>query len=80
MSFLPATNRSGILAGVYLVNAVVAPLTVFYSVSTHWCELLRCYSSAILTRGPSGQQLTLAEPPSVLLPRQLSAGRSRWEI
>ena len=32
MSFLPPTNRSGVLAGVYLVNAVVAPLTVFYSV------------------------------------------------
>ncbi|KAI6781275.1 uncharacterized protein J7T54_004048 [Emericellopsis cladophorae] len=31
MSFLPPTNRSGVLAGVYLVNAVVAPLTVFYS-------------------------------------------------
>ncbi|KAF4120123.1 Major Facilitator Superfamily [Geosmithia morbida] len=31
MSFLPATNRSGVLAGVYLVNAVVAPLTLFYS-------------------------------------------------
>jgi hypothetical protein len=33
MSFLPTTNRSGILAGIYLVNAVVAPLTVFYGVS-----------------------------------------------
>merc|ERR1712000_145584 len=31
MSFLPTTNRAGCLAGVYLVNAVVAPLTVFYS-------------------------------------------------
>ncbi|KAF6798722.1 allantoate permease [Colletotrichum sojae] len=31
MSFLPVTNRSGCLAGIYLVNAVVAPLTVFYS-------------------------------------------------
>lgn len=30
MSFLPTSNRSGILAGIYLVNAVVAPLTVFY--------------------------------------------------
>lgn len=34
MSFLPTSNRSGILAGIYLVNAVVAPLTVFYGVST----------------------------------------------
>lgn len=33
MSFLPIENRSGILAGIYLVNAVVAPLTVFYAVS-----------------------------------------------
>ncbi|CAH0058670.1 unnamed protein product [Clonostachys solani] len=31
MSFLPATNRSGILAGLYLVNAVVAPLAIFYN-------------------------------------------------
>lgn len=34
MSFLnPKTQRSGILAGIYLVNAVVAPLTIFYAVS-----------------------------------------------
>lgn len=33
MSFLPTTNRSGILAGIYLVNAVVAPLAIFYNVS-----------------------------------------------
>ncbi|KAK5995049.1 Thiamine pathway transporter THI73 [Cladobotryum mycophilum] len=32
MSFLnPKTHRSGVLAGIYLVNAVVAPLTIFYS-------------------------------------------------
>ncbi|KAM3526352.1 hypothetical protein NHJ13051_003507 [Beauveria bassiana] len=31
MSFLPTTNRSGILAGIYLVNAVVAPLAIFYN-------------------------------------------------
>jgi hypothetical protein len=30
MSFLPVTNRQGCLAGIYLVNAVVAPLAVFY--------------------------------------------------
>ncbi len=34
MSFLPTSNKGGILAGIYLVNAVVAPLTVFYSVSS----------------------------------------------
>ena len=31
MSFLPTSNKSGILAGIYLVNAVVAPLTIFYA-------------------------------------------------
>ncbi|KAK4183984.1 putative allantoate protein [Podospora australis] len=31
MSFLPTTNRNGILAGIYLVNAVVAPLAIFYN-------------------------------------------------
>lgn len=31
MSFLPTTNQSGTLAGIYLVNAVVAPLAVFYN-------------------------------------------------
>jgi hypothetical protein len=33
MSFLPATNKAGCLVGIYLVNAVVAPLTIFYNVS-----------------------------------------------
>jgi hypothetical protein len=32
MSFLPVTNRSGCLAGIYLVNAVVAPLPIIYAV------------------------------------------------
>ncbi|KAK7214906.1 hypothetical protein V2G26_002909 [Clonostachys chloroleuca] len=31
MSFLPVTNRNGILAGLYLVNAVVALLAIFYN-------------------------------------------------
>ncbi|KAK3381895.1 putative allantoate protein [Podospora didyma] len=31
MSFLPTSNRSGCLAGIYLVNAVVAPLAVYYN-------------------------------------------------
>ncbi|KAL2158156.1 hypothetical protein VTH06DRAFT_4724 [Thermothelomyces fergusii] len=31
MSFLPVSNRSGCLAGIYLVNAVVAPLAIFYN-------------------------------------------------
>jgi hypothetical protein len=33
MSFLPVTNGPGCLAGIYLVNAVVAPLPVQYAVS-----------------------------------------------
>jgi uncharacterized membrane protein YeaQ/YmgE (transglycosylase-associated protein family) len=33
MTVLPVTNRSGSLAGIYLVNAVVAPLPVLYVVS-----------------------------------------------
>lgn len=33
MSFLPTTNKAGVLAGIYLVNAVVAPLAIFYNVS-----------------------------------------------
>lgn len=40
MSFLPVTNRSGCLAGIYLVNAVVAPLTVFYAVSRTFLPLV----------------------------------------
>lgn len=31
MSFLPVTNKSGCLAGIYLTNAVVAPLPVLYA-------------------------------------------------
>ena len=31
MSFLPVTNRPGCLAGIYLVNAVVAPLPILYA-------------------------------------------------
>lgn len=35
MSFLDTnTHHSGVLAGIYLVNAVVAPLTLFYAVSS----------------------------------------------
>jgi len=34
MSFLPTSNKAGCLTGIYLVNAVVAPLTVFYAVSS----------------------------------------------
>ncbi|KAK7180289.1 hypothetical protein DPSP01_009451 [Paraphaeosphaeria sporulosa] len=33
MSFLPINNRSGVLAGIYLVNAVIAPLFIFYNLT-----------------------------------------------
>ena len=33
MSFMPITNRAGILAGIYLVNAIVAPMPVYFGVS-----------------------------------------------
>jgi hypothetical protein len=32
MSFVPTSNKAGCLAGIYLVNAITAPLTVFYAV------------------------------------------------
>lgn len=32
MSFLPSSNKAGCLIGIYLVNAIVAPLPVIY----HW--------------------------------------------
>lgn len=31
MSFLPSTNKAGVLAGIYLVNATIPALFVFYS-------------------------------------------------
>jgi hypothetical protein len=39
MSFLPTSNRSGVLAGIYLVNAVVAPLAIFYNVRANSSNL-----------------------------------------
>lgn len=33
MSFLPITNKAGVLVGIYLVNAIVPPLGIYYSVS-----------------------------------------------
>lgn len=63
MSFLPVTNKNGILAGIYLVNAVVAPLTIFYSVSLTQ-DIVRYLS---LT-GISGLLQTLVVPPSAPLP------------
>lgn len=42
MSFLPTTNKAGVLVGIYLVNAVVAPLAVFYNVSPQTEPLPKC--------------------------------------
>jgi hypothetical protein len=33
MSFLPSTNRAGILAGIYLTNCIPGPLSIFWNVS-----------------------------------------------
>ncbi|CCC13923.1 hypothetical protein SMACR_08432 [Sordaria macrospora] len=51
MSFLPTTNRSGILAGIYLVNAVVAPLPIFYNwtVSNIAGTTKRAFAAAIIS-------------------------------
>ncbi|EQL04192.1 allantoate permease [Ophiocordyceps sinensis CO18] len=52
MSFLnPHTNRSGVLAGIYLVNAVVAPLAVFYNLTVANCAggTKRAFASALVS-------------------------------
>ena len=41
MSFLPSTNRAGCLAGIYLTNAVVAPLAIFYNVKSPFLHVPR---------------------------------------
>lgn len=66
MSFLSVKNRTGCLAGIYLVNAVVAPLPVYYAVCSF--SILDCnYSTNV---NASGLQLTSVEPRSghLLLP------------
>ncbi|KAF4595534.1 MFS transporter [Ophiocordyceps camponoti-floridani] len=52
MSFLnPRTHRAGVLAGIYLVNAVVAPLTVFYSLTVANCAggTKRAFAAALVS-------------------------------
>ncbi|KAL3956277.1 hypothetical protein ACCO45_009123 [Purpureocillium lilacinum] len=52
MSFLnPKTNRSGVLAGIYLVNAVVAPLTIFYNWTVANCAggTKRAFAAALVS-------------------------------
>jgi hypothetical protein len=54
MSFLPSSNRAGCLAGIYLVNAVVAPLAIFYNVSPMHLALI------LLTHINNASQWTMA--------------------
>ncbi|KAK2592257.1 hypothetical protein QQS21_010044 [Conoideocrella luteorostrata] len=51
MSFLPKTNKAGLLAGVYLVNAVVAPLALFYNWTVANCAgaTKRAFAAAVVS-------------------------------
>ncbi|KAG5946951.1 hypothetical protein E4U59_002519 [Claviceps monticola] len=51
MSFLPTSNRAGILAGIYLVNAVVAPLAIFYNWTVVNCAgaTKRAFAAALVS-------------------------------
>ncbi|KEY72298.1 hypothetical protein S7711_00986 [Stachybotrys chartarum IBT 7711] len=51
MSFLPRDNRAGILAGIWLVNAVVAPLAIFYAwtVANFGGGTKRAFATAIIS-------------------------------
>ncbi|KAH0601497.1 hypothetical protein MHUMG1_00373 [Metarhizium humberi] len=51
MSFLPKSNKAGLLAGIYLVNAVVAPLTIFYNWTVANCAgaTKRAFAAAIIS-------------------------------
>lgn len=50
MSFSPKTNRAALLAGIYLVNAIVATLVVIYQWTVANCagQTKRTISSAII--------------------------------
>ncbi|GAO16713.1 hypothetical protein UVI_02002590 [Ustilaginoidea virens] len=51
MSFLPKSNKAGLLAGIYLVNAVVAPLAVFYNWTVANCAgaSKRAFAAALVS-------------------------------
>ncbi|KND90632.1 Thiamine pathway transporter THI73 [Tolypocladium ophioglossoides CBS 100239] len=52
MSFLnPKTDRSGVLAGIYLVNAVVAPLPIYYNWTVANCAggTKRAFAAALVS-------------------------------
>lgn len=50
MSFLPKTNRAGLLAGIYLVNTIVATLPIIYQWTVSNCagQTKRTISSAVI--------------------------------
>lgn len=76
MSFLDKGNKSGILAGIYLVNAVVAPLTIFYSVSDFELCVFDHWTNFWLL---SGLLRTSEVPRNEPLPQLLSVARSLSE-
>ncbi|KAG6032365.1 hypothetical protein E4U41_007228 [Claviceps citrina] len=51
MSFLPNSNKAGLLAGIYLVNAVVAPLAIFYNWTVANCAgaTKRAFAAAVVS-------------------------------
>ncbi|KAK2600082.1 hypothetical protein QQS21_005168 [Conoideocrella luteorostrata] len=51
MSFLPKSNKAGLLAGIYLVNAVVPPLTIFYNWTVANCAgaTKRAFAAALVS-------------------------------
>lgn len=51
MSFLPKSNKAGLLAGIYLVNAVVAPLSIFYNWTVANCAgaTKRAFAAALVS-------------------------------
>lgn len=50
MSFLPTDNKAGVLVGIYLVNAIVAPLPVIYQWTAANCAgyTKRAFASALI--------------------------------
>ncbi|CAH0017923.1 unnamed protein product [Clonostachys rhizophaga] len=50
ISFLPVPNRNGILAGLYLVNAVIAPLAIFHNTAANFGSATkRAFAAAIVS-------------------------------
>ncbi|KAI9681266.1 MAG: hypothetical protein M1817_002548 [Caeruleum heppii] len=51
MSFLPKSNKAGLLAGIYMVNAIVATLTIIYQWTVANCagQTKRVFSSALIS-------------------------------